>query len=343
RGEVQGMDLDGRMVYLTGVEGDSFINTDSTMISDNAFVFNGVQDVPQIMFLRLANLADEKYIMSLFVLENGDIKAEIKDSTIFVSGTKMNEQLNSYNAAKNTFLADKLSLNSKYKNSLQAMTRDIENAFVLQYRNIDKRERKYITTLIDNNKNNVLGAYLLVTNKHELSNRYKRDLLKRVGVAFKSYDGIAILEDEMVNYDKIVEGNIFTDVSLCQIDSSRHNLSEYVGKGNFLIVNFWASWSVPSVASISELKDLQKEFRAKGVSVLSISLDTLYGDWVSAVKQNYLWWPQLSDLKGWKGDAAKTYLVNSIPAFLLFNPDGTIITTEGDINDIREKLQQLFQ
>lgn len=343
KGEVVGMDMDGRAVYLSRIDGDSFTNTDSTLILGNSFVFKGIQDVPQIMFLRFTNIAGERYVPSPFILENGDIAAVIKDSIISVSGTLLNEQFNAYNASEKRFSAERSSLSKRYKDSLSVMTRDMENSFISQYADVDNRERDHIISIIDKNPDNVLGAYVFVNNEYKLPNRYKRNLLKHSDALFRSYEGVAAQEDEMKQYDKIAEGNFFTDVDLLGLDGSEHKLSEYAGKGSFLIVNFWASWSAPSIASISELKGLQREFRDKGVSMLSISLDTIPADWLGAVKQHYLWWPQLSDMKGWNGGAVKSYLVNSIPSLMLFNPDGTIITTEGDISEIRNKLLQLLQ
>jgi hypothetical protein len=63
-------------------------------------------------------------------------------------------------------------------------------------------------------------------------------------------------------------------------------------------------------------------------------LDSLYGSldypnakraWLQAIRDDHLTWPQVSDLKGWKNEAAQLYGVLYIPQNFLIDPSGKII------------------
>lgn len=48
-------------------------------------------------------------------------------------------------------------------------------------------------------------------------------------------------------------------------------LSQY--RGQVLVLNFWATWCAPCVEEIPSLVQLQRQMKAKGVTVLAISVD----------------------------------------------------------------------
>ena len=65
--------------------------------------------------------------------------------------------------------------------------------------------------------------------------------------------------------------------------------------------------------------------------------------WKNAIKQLGMTWPQLSDLGGWKSEAAKAYGVMSIPSNVLLNPEGKIIATDLRGEELQQVLADLFE
>ena len=67
------------------------------------------------------------------------------------------------------------------------------------------------------------------------------------------------------------------------------------------------------------------ELFASGFTIYSVSLDSDKDKWLTAIDKDGLGWYHVSDLAGWRSQAAVTYQVRSIPATYLIDPEGRII------------------
>ena len=103
-------------------------------------------------------------------------------------------------------------------------------------------------------------------------------------------------------------------------------------KGQYVLVDFWASWcgpcrrENPNVVRAYEKYSKTKFKEGKGFTIYSVSLDKNRSSWKHAIEQDKLAWPNhVSDLGAWSSAGARIYGVNSIPMNFLIDPNGIII------------------
>ena len=142
---------------------------------------------------------------------------------------------------------------------------------------------------------------------------------------------------------KRLPGLDYHELELPDTTGTIHRLSEYVGKGNYVLLDFWASWCGPCMGSMPMMKEIHNTYSHQGLKIIGISYDSERDKWLSAIKRVELPWLQLSDLKGRETVASDIYGVIAIPEIVLIDPDGKIIATGLREEELRAKLAEIFK
>lgn len=139
------------------------------------------------------------------------------------------------------------------------------------------------------------------------------------------------------------EGHRYREVEGMDPNGNAVRLSDYVKPGRVLLIDFWASWCGPCVMEIPFLKELYEKYHTSGLDIVSISLDTSKTAWLRALEKQKMKWPQMSDLKGWKGQAPKDYGVAAIPFVLLLDKNGCIVMRNLHDHLLREAVEKALE
>jgi peroxiredoxin len=114
-------------------------------------------------------------------------------------------------------------------------------------------------------------------------------------------------------------------------------------KGQYVLVDFWASWCGPCRAENPAVVKAYRRFHSKGFTVLGVSLDDEKNSWEEAVKKDGLDWTQVSDLKGGYNSVALLYDVKMIPMNYLLDKEGKIIARGLRGRQLEKKLAEIVR
>ena len=142
--------------------------------------------------------------------------------------------------------------------------------------------------------------------------------------------------------EKRKPGQLFHELKMNDMTGKAVKLSDWAGKGNYVLVDFWASWCGPCRQEMPNVVEAYKRFHAKGFEVVGVSFDNNKQAWTNAVRQLGMEWPQMSDLKGWQCAASAIYGVNSIPSSVLLDPQGKIIDIDLRGENLQKRLEAIY-
>lgn len=114
-------------------------------------------------------------------------------------------------------------------------------------------------------------------------------------------------------------------------------------RGKYVYIDVWATWCAPCIAEIPSLKKLEEEYKGKKIQFVSISVDVKENKntWLSFVTKNNLQGIQLMADQDFNSNFIKKFGINSIPRFILINPDGVIVDNNAKRPSNNELVEQL--
>lgn len=112
-------------------------------------------------------------------------------------------------------------------------------------------------------------------------------------------------------------------------------------RGQYVLLDFWASWCKPCRKVNPDLVKLYQRFKSDKFTVLGVSLDNDEEKWKQAIAADSLGWHHVSDLNGWKNEVAQQYGIMGIPQNLLIDPNGKVILKNASLSELEAKLSAL--
>lgn len=326
-------DANGQWVYLYKPSGQGA--SDSVQIANGRFTLERAVAEDGL----IAHLVIPRSYNLSFIPEEGIIKADL--AAIAATGTALND-LHAQKAKAREALetetrgrlkairADK-NLDDKAKEEAQEK---IVNEFYGKIKPLAEADLK-------EHSNDAIGLIALQTllGMEDVNVAKAEALLQQAGDRLRAEESITKMVARLRRVEATQAGAQFVDFEGVDDANKAVRLSDYVGKGHYVLVDFWASWCGPCRREIAHLKKVRDAYTDKGLVILGTVVWDEMEDHLKAMKELEITWPQIFN----KTEATELYGISGIPQIILFDPAGKIVARDLRGEEINKLLDKALQ
>lgn len=217
------------------------------------------------------------------------------------------------------------------------------------------------------NQKDLIKAYIVNHN----NSQYVPDLIRRTSNLFSlnereqlyaqlkpfakdSYFGQLLRNDLVLSRKRemIKEGTIIPDFAVTLPDGSKTKALDIIGKSEYTLIDFWASWCKPCREAVPGMKKAYDAFNNQGFNILSIAVSDKEPDWRKAMAEDKTPWTNTRDVEGVCNDI---FDIPAIPGFVLVDKSGRLISYQCSGSEVEnfgaplrgdtlmKSIQQLFE
>lgn len=304
---------DGTIAYL--VNYDNGEKVDSSVVSDHTATFKGEIDEPILVRV----IANDKRQGSM-ILEQGTIAFSPKKRCGV--GSMLNDKLNLY--------SDSIAV---LEEQLGAAQNEAD------YNALNQKMLDYRMDVFAENGDNPIGLVIALDLFYTIDNDSFADFVAK-NLDLKQSKRISDMLGTIAKIKATSPGNKMLDFAV-DYNGATSRFSDYVGKGKYVLVDFWASWCGPCMREIKNLKEIYNEYAGNdNFEILGVAVWDKPEDSEAAIKRLGIPWHCIINAQTIPTDL---YGIMGIPSIMLFAPDGTILLRDVYGNMLQEKLRELVK
>ncbi|QHS62877.1 TlpA disulfide reductase family protein [Chitinophaga agri] len=306
-------------------------HTDTVLIKDKKFLYEGTIDRPFVLWFRID--AGIPISGNTFILEPGETVISM-DTIIRRTGEDTCE----------------ISLKYQKMGPVNKVLVPYEKRLKIEIPKIrfapEEEQLRFVMndmrTLILKNRQSLAPYYYIInTGIYQVLPEGLLDSAYRdMPVAYKNGYFGQQLKRHLEYLDQTRVGQPMKDFTLTDLKGNTIHISDY--KGKFVLVDVWASWCQPCRAEIPFLKTVYGKYHGQQFDILALSIDYDRQPWIDAVQKEQITWANAIDARGFDAELMQYFRVSSVPFNMLLDPNGIVIAVNLHGERLAQKLEELL-
>jgi thiol-disulfide isomerase/thioredoxin len=245
------------------------------------------------------------------------------------------EKLNAFNAAEKEYVEQYRTKQQKINSDSIMTAEEKEAALENFFDTFFKEYKEHNVTAFTENTDNFVSLFALQNLRGEFEDAKLDSLLNLLSPALKEHKYVKSMQEALQARLNTAEGKPFIDFTVNSVVGMTRSIppqpkyadvkfSDYVGKGKYILVDFWAPWCGPCKREIPNLKAVYDKYAGENFDILSIAVwerqpVQVTIDTAAELGMN---WLHINNAGSVPTDI---YGVEGIPHLMLIGPDGTIL------------------
>ena len=166
-----------------------------------------------------------------------------------------------------------------------------------------------------------------------------KDAIARLGDDVKDHPLVKRVSDGLEAKVTTCEGQPFVDFTVEHVlgenpdgtlITEERKLSDYVGKGKYMLVDFWSPWCPPCKAELPNIVNVYNKYHGDKFDILSVAVweESRGMNWRNTIDTAVVYGITWNQINNGHQEPAALYGIEGIPHVILFGPDGTIVKRE---------------
>lgn len=275
---------------------------------------------------------------SRFISDGTPLTVVIDEETVITSKypkLSVQERMNAYNAAEKVLMDEYMGTQKEiFADSLK--TQDEKSAaFEAFFDEFIVRYRDHHLGAVEANKDNFISVLALNGLRGELEDAQLSELINTLLPALQENKYVKGMKEALDARIETAEGKMFKDFTVEHVYGYSRSkdpqplkkevkFSDYVGKGKYVLVDFWSPWCGPCRREMPNIKSVYDQYKGKGLEVLSLAVweRKPQSHTIEVAGQLEMDWLHINNC----GTVPTSiYGVEGIPHLMLIGPDGTIL------------------
>ena len=237
------------------------------------------------------------------------------------------ERVKAYEAAHEEMMQE-------YRQTMDSLSSDRQKAEAF-YNDFVDRYIKFNLDAAKKNPDNEVAVQVLMNLRGLIDDEQASAIISKMSAEMLEREDVAALKKGLDARIATAEGKPFVDFTVNSVVGQTRSvppqpkyaevkLSDYVGKGKYILLDFWSPWCGPCRREMPNIKAVYDKYKGDKFDVVSIAVwerEPVDVTIETAAKLGMDW----NQINNGGREPAELYGVEGIPHLILFGPDGTIL------------------